>query len=54
MNNPIFSKGVLVKRFGSAYPNALVDADSVYNTLVGNVYFEPAPTIGTVILLVRF
>ena len=26
---------------GIAYPTALVDADSVYNTLVGNVYFEP-------------
>ncbi|WP_225875413.1 MULTISPECIES: cupin domain-containing protein [Chryseobacterium] len=26
---------------GNAYPIALVDADSVYNTLVGNVYFEP-------------
>lgn len=26
---------------GNAYPTALVNADSVYNTLVGNVYFEP-------------
>lgn len=26
---------------GNAYPTALVDADSVYDTLVGNVYFEP-------------
>lgn len=26
---------------GNAYPTALVDADSVYNTVVGNVYFEP-------------
>jgi len=26
---------------GNAYPTALVQADSVYNTLVGNVYFEP-------------
>jgi quercetin dioxygenase-like cupin family protein len=26
---------------GNAYPTALVDADSIYNTLVGNVYFEP-------------
>ncbi|MET0759519.1 MAG: cupin domain-containing protein, partial [Flavobacterium sp.] len=26
---------------GNAYPTALVDADSTYNTLVGNVYFEP-------------
>lgn len=26
---------------GNAYPTSLVDADSVYNTLIGNVYFEP-------------
>ncbi len=26
---------------GNAYPTALVDSDSIYNTLVGNVYFEP-------------
>ncbi len=26
---------------GNAYPTALVEADSVYNTIVGNVYFEP-------------
>lgn len=26
---------------GNAYPTALVDADSVYKTIVGNVYFEP-------------
>lgn len=26
---------------GNAYPTALVDADSMYNTLVGNVCFEP-------------
>ncbi|WP_229325347.1 cupin domain-containing protein [Flavobacterium ammonificans] len=26
---------------GNAYPTALVDEDSIYNTLVGNVYFEP-------------
>lgn len=26
---------------GNAYPTALVASDSVYNTLVGNVYFEP-------------
>ena len=41
---PIFSKGEKGSNdffTGSAYPNALVDADSVYNTLVGNVYFEP-------------
>lgn len=40
----IFSKGEkgTIDLFtGNAYPTALVDADSVYNTLVGNVYFEP-------------
>lgn len=42
--NAIFPKGEkgssdLFK--GNAYPTALVDSDSVYNTLVGNVYFEP-------------
>ena len=26
---------------GNAYPTGLVEADSVYNTLIGNVYFEP-------------
>lgn len=26
---------------GNAYPTSLVEADSVYNTLIGNVYFEP-------------
>lgn len=26
---------------GNAYPTTLVGTDSVYNTLVGNVYFEP-------------
>jgi quercetin dioxygenase-like cupin family protein len=26
---------------GNAFPFPLVDADSIYNTLVGNVYFEP-------------
>jgi quercetin dioxygenase-like cupin family protein len=26
---------------GNAYPTGLVEADSIYNTLVGNVYFEP-------------
>lgn len=26
---------------GNAYATALVDSDSTYNTLVGNVYFEP-------------
>ena len=26
---------------GSAYPTSLVESDSTYNTVVGNVYFEP-------------
>ena len=26
---------------GNAYPTPLLNADSVYNTLIGNVYFEP-------------
>ena len=26
---------------GDAYPTGLVDNDSIYNTLIGNVYFEP-------------
>ena len=26
---------------GNAYPTALVASDSIYNTVVGNVYFEP-------------
>lgn len=26
---------------GNAYPTGLVASDSIYNTLVGNVYFEP-------------
>ena len=41
---PIFSKGEIGSNdffTGNAYPTALVAADSVYNTLVGNVYFEP-------------
>jgi quercetin dioxygenase-like cupin family protein len=40
----IFSKGEKGSNdlfTGNAYPTALVDADSIYNTLVGNVYFEP-------------
>ena len=40
----IFPKGELgSKNFftGNAYPTALVDSDTTYNTLVGNVYFEP-------------
>lgn len=42
--NAIFPKGEKGSNdlfTGNAYPTALVDADSVYNTLVGNVYFEP-------------
>ncbi len=26
---------------GNVYPTALVDSDTIYNTIVGNVYFEP-------------
>lgn len=40
----IFQKGELGSTdffTGNAYPTALVESDSVYNTLVGNVYFEP-------------
>jgi quercetin dioxygenase-like cupin family protein len=42
--NAIFPKGEQGSSdlfTGNAYPTALVDSDSVYNTLVGNVYFEP-------------
>jgi quercetin dioxygenase-like cupin family protein len=42
--NAIFPKGERGSMdlfTGNAYPTALVDVDSVYNTLVGNVYFEP-------------
>lgn len=42
--NAIFPKGEKGSNdlfTGNAYPTALVDSDSVYNTLVGNVYFEP-------------
>ncbi|RYZ24387.1 MAG: cupin domain-containing protein [Chitinophagaceae bacterium] len=38
---PKVEKGSTDLFTGDAYPTALVDADSVYNTLVGNVYFEP-------------
>lgn len=38
---PKGEKGTNDLFIGNAYPTALVDADSVYNTLVGNVYFEP-------------
>lgn len=40
----IFPKGELGSKdffTGNAYPSALVDSDATYNTLVGNVYFEP-------------
>jgi len=40
----IFPKGKLGSKdffTGNAYPTGLVDSDSIYNTLVGNVYFEP-------------
>ena len=40
----IFPKGELGSKdffTGDAYPTGLVDSDSIYNTLVGNVYFEP-------------
>lgn len=42
--NTIFTKGEKGSKdlfTGSVYPTALVDSDSIYNTLVGNVYFEP-------------
>ena len=40
----IFSKGEPGNKdffTGNAYPTPLVDSDSIYNTVVGNVYFEP-------------
>jgi len=42
--NEIFPKGKKGPRetfTGNAYPTSLVESDSIYNTLVGNVYFEP-------------
>ena len=42
--NAIFPKGEIgpAENFtGNAWAAALVDNDSIYNTLVGNVYFEP-------------
>jgi quercetin dioxygenase-like cupin family protein len=42
--NAIFPKGEKGSNdlfTGNVYHTALVDTDSVYNTLVGNVYFEP-------------
>lgn len=38
---PKGEKGTSELFTGNAYPTALVDADSMYNTLIGNVYFEP-------------
>ena len=40
----IFPKGEKGSRetfTGNAYPASLVESDSTYNTVVGNVYFEP-------------
>jgi quercetin dioxygenase-like cupin family protein len=40
----IFPKGEVGSKdyfTGNAYPTSLVDSDSVFNTMVGNVYFEP-------------
>lgn len=40
----IFPKGALGSKdlfTGNAYHFGLVDADTIYNTVVGNVYFEP-------------
>jgi len=40
----IFPKGEKGSRetfTGNAYPTSLVKSDSIYNTVVGNVYFEP-------------
>ena len=42
--NTIFPKGEKGSKdlfSGNAYPTPLVNSDSIYNTLVGNVYFEP-------------
>ena len=42
--NEIFPKGTKgpAETFtGNAYPTSLVESDSIYNTVVGNVYFEP-------------
>lgn len=42
--NAIFTKGEKGSKdlfTGNVYPTALVDSDSIYNTVVGNVYFEP-------------
>lgn len=43
LNNifPIGEKGPEEWFTGNAYPTGLMEADSIYTTLVGNVYFEP-------------
>jgi quercetin dioxygenase-like cupin family protein len=38
---PKGEKGTEAFFTGNAYPTTLIDEDSIYNTLVGNVYFEP-------------
>ena len=46
--NTIFPKGEKGSKdlfTGNAYPTPLVASDSIYNTLVGNVYFEPGARI---------
>ena len=42
--NAIFPKGEKGSKdlfTGNVYPTTLVNSDSIYNTVVGNVYFEP-------------
>jgi quercetin dioxygenase-like cupin family protein len=38
---PIGEKGSAEWFTGNAYPTSLLEADSIYTTLAGNVYFEP-------------
>lgn len=38
---PIGEKGSAEWFTGNAYPTSLIEADSIYTTLAGNVYFEP-------------
>lgn len=38
---PIGEKGPAEWFTGNAYPSSLLEADSVYTTIAGNVYFEP-------------
>ena len=38
---PIGEKGSAEWFTGNAYPTSLLEADSVYTTIAGNVYFEP-------------